>query len=180
MRQALRMLQTFNGGLYRVVVIVSALIIALAIVIVSGGAIVRYVTGRGFSMVQELPPMLLPWVIFPLAGSLLRTSAHITVDVLPAFLNDRQKRVLNGVIAVVAMVAGVVFCVAGIEAVALYRLTGQVTEMEWEFPIWWIYLSFPVGFGILILSALELLLVAILGEAPEETAEEAEAQSYGT
>lgn len=179
MRAVLRMLQKFNNGLYRVVVVVSAVTIAMAVLVVAGGALTRYLTGRGFSTALELPPMLLPWVVFPLAGALMRTSAHITVDVLPAMLSPARKRVLDGVLAVVAIIAGAIFCVAGMEAVALFRLTGQLTEMEWEFPIWWVYLSFPVGFAILIVSALEMLLTALLGEHAEGTAEEAEAQSYG-
>lgn len=178
MRRFLSMLQAFNTGLYSLVVMFAALVIAAAVVIVTGGALTRYITGRGLSMVQELPPILIPWVVFPLAGTLLRTSTHITVDILPAFLGQNGKRYLNILLSLIAMVAGMVFCVAGVKAVSLYRLTGQVTEMEWEFPIWWIYLSFPVGFAILILTAFENLLVAILGERATETAEETEAQSY--
>lgn len=180
MRSFLSTLQKINNAIYQVAVVVSAILLGFAVLVVSGGGITRYVTGRGFSMVQELPPMLMPWIVFPLAGALIRTGAHITVDLLPTLLDARMKRVLNAALAVIALIAGFVFCTAGMEAVDLFWLTGQVTEMEVEFPIWWIYLSFPVGFAILMLAALEALLSAILGETVEETAEEAEAQTYGS
>ena len=180
MRPVLRGLRAVNDAVQRVVVVGAALLIALIVVVVFGGALARYATGVGFSMVQELPPILMPWVIFPMAGVLLRSDTHITVDFLPAFLSANGVRVLRVVVSLVAMVAGVILCIAGLKAVALFRLTGQVTEMEWAFPIWWIYVSFPVGFAILVSSALENILGAILrdGQPKLDLPEEAEAQSY--
>ena len=55
-----------------------------------------------------------------------------------------------------------VFFVAGWEATQLYRMLGQVMELEIEIPIWWVYLAFPTGFFILALFSLELMLEEIL------------------
>ena len=35
-------------------------------------------------------------------------------------------------------------------------------ELEIEIPVWWVYLAFPCGFGIMILFALELVLAEIV------------------
>jgi TRAP-type C4-dicarboxylate transport system permease small subunit len=50
-------------------------------------------------------------------------------------------------------------------------MLGQVMELEIEIPVWWVYLAFPCGFGIMILFALELILaelVALGGSTPND------------
>lgn len=163
MRSILTTLVRINNVIERVVIALGALIVAAMVLIVFGGAVTRYITGAGFGFVVELPPMLMPWLVFPLAGVLMRGGTHITVDFLPEKLGTGGLRVLRAVIALIAIGAGATFVVAGWYATSLFRDIGQVTEMEWEFPIWYIYLSFPVGFAILISFALENLLRALTG-----------------
>ena len=50
---------------------------------------------------------------------------------------------------------------AGMEATFLYFNLGQMMELEIDIPIWWMYLSFPVGFIILASFSLELTVQAI-------------------
>ncbi|SLN47539.1 TRAP transporter small permease [Oceanibacterium hippocampi] len=164
MHAALNILSAVNNRLAQVIVIVAALIVLVIVAVVFGGVAIRTVTGHGSAMVQELPPLLVPWLVFPLLGLLLRSDSHIAIDFLPAILPDRSKRMLRIAVALVSLIAGAIFCQAGLEAVSLFQMTGQVTEMELEFPIWWIYLSFPVGFAILMSFALEVALAAFLGK----------------
>jgi TRAP-type C4-dicarboxylate transport system permease small subunit len=63
---------------------------------------------------------------------------------------------------VIALLSSIVFLVAGVEATSLYFMLGQVMELEIEIPIWWVYLAFPCGFGIMILFALELILAELV------------------
>lgn len=174
MRQILGILKPVNTLLEQLVMTLGALLVAFIVIIVFGGAVTRYTTGIGFSVVLELPPMLMPWLVFPLAGALLRSDGHIAVDFLPNKLGPAGRRVLRVIISAIAMVAGVTFTIAGLDAVSLFKMVGQVTEMEWAFPIWWIYLSFPVGFVILTSFAIENFLGALAGvngAAKEETRE---------
>ena len=55
-----------------------------------------------------------------------------------------------------AFFTALVFFKAGLDATMLYFRLGQMMELELDIPIWWMYLSFPVGFFILALFALEL------------------------
>jgi TRAP-type C4-dicarboxylate transport system permease small subunit len=41
-------------------------------------------------------------------------------------------------------------------------------ELEIDLPIWWMYLSFPVGFAIMGSFALELLIDAVTNRSPKE------------
>ena len=163
MRPVFAILMRINTMIQRTVIVAGALLVAAMVLIVFGGAITRYVTGIGFGLVIELPPKMMPWLVFPLAGVLMRGGTHIAVDFLPEQLGARNLRVLRVVIALIAIGAGVTFVIAGWEATSLFRDVGQMTEMEWEFPIWYIYLSFPVGFAILISFAVENLLRALTG-----------------
>ncbi len=164
----LNILARINGLIERAVMVLGALLVALAVVVVFGGAVTRHLTGIGYSFVLELPPMLMPWLVFPVAGALLRGDRHIAVDFLPERLGSGPRRALRIVVSVIALLAALIFANAGAEAVALFRDTGQLTEMEIEFPIWWMYLSFPVGFAILASFALENLLYAISGLEPAQ------------
>lgn len=179
MRSALRALLGLNNILEIIVKTLAGLLVAFMVLTVFGGAVTRYVTGIGYNVVMELPPMLMPWLIFPVAGVLMRSGSHIAVDFLPERLSRRPARALRAIIALIAIGAGVIFCYAGYEATALFKMVGQRTEMEWAFPIWWIYLSFPVGFAILTSFALENLLKALVGDTdpgvPETHSNQAEA-----
>ena len=61
-----------------------------------------------------------------------------------------------------AFIASLIFFKAGMEATMLYFNLGQMMELEIDVPIWWMYLSFPVGFIILALFSLELTTQSIL------------------
>ncbi|MGA0282489.1 MAG: TRAP transporter small permease, partial [Paracoccaceae bacterium] len=95
-------------------------------------------------------------------------------DILNNLLAPRQLSVLRLIIAVIALLSSIVFFVAGIEATSLYFRLGQVMELEIEIPVWWVYLAFPCGFGLMILFALELVLaelVALGGSTPNDPAQ---------
>jgi TRAP-type C4-dicarboxylate transport system permease small subunit len=57
--------------------------------------------------------------------------------------------------------ASIIFFKAGLDATLLYYNLGQMMELELDIPIWWMYLSFPIGFLILGSFALELTFKAI-------------------
>lgn len=147
-----------------VIKVLAGILVAFMVLTVFGGAVTRYITGIGYNVVMELPPMLMPWLVFPVAAVLLRSGSHIAVDFLPERLPARPARVLRAIVSTIALLAGITFSYAGYEATALFKLVGQKTEMEWAFPIWWLYLSFPVGFAILTSFALENFLDALIGD----------------
>ena len=151
-------LRRINDLIAKVAMAVAMAIVAFTVLALFGGAVTRYVTGIGYDWLMELPPMMMPWLVFLLLGVLLRSQTHISVDFLPPRLSWRGQKVLRLVCNAVAVAGAVVFLIAGIDAVALFRMLGQMTEMEIEFPLWWVYLSFPVGFSILISFALEMVL----------------------
>ena len=99
---------------------------------------------------------------------MLKSGNHIKVDILNNVLTTRQLSILRLWIAVIALLASIVFLIAGFEATKLYFMLGQVMELEIEIPIWWVYLAFPTGFGLMALFSLELILLEIFALKNQE------------
>ena len=169
-------LAAMNNHIARILMVFTSLIVLVIFLIVFGGVVVRTFTGQGYGIALEMPPLLVPWMVFPLLGLLLRSGAHITVDYLPTKLTQNGQSKLRVAVAIVAVFAGAIFCRAGIKAVELFQLTGQMAEVELEFPIWWIYLSFPVGYVIMVSFALEIVLTEITGTPKNDKPQEYRAE----
>ncbi len=162
--------RTINGVIARAAMTLAIIIMAIIVAALSASAATRYISGTGYDWLIELPPILVPWLVFPLLGPLLRSGHHIQVDILPTLIGPKAGLILRLLCNLVALGASIIFLIAGSEAVALFKMLGQTVELEIEFPIWTMYLAFPVGFAILAAFALELILetVAELSGRPAE------------
>ena len=158
----LYVLLAINNILTRVILWLATIIVALMVLALSLSALTRYVSGIGYDWFIELPPVLTSWLVFPLLGPLLVQGKHIKVDFLTSILSDKSKIFLRMFVSIVAFIAGVIFCKAGIDATILYYNLGQKMELEIDVPIWWMYLAFPTGFLILILFSTQMFLEEIL------------------
>ena len=158
MSHLLKALRLLNGSFEKATAVTSSAIAAVMVLTLSLSAVTRYVSGTGYDWFIEPPPALVPWMVFPLLGPLLRSGAHIQVDLVPNILSTHGRLWLQLFVYLCMLVGAVIFCIAGNEAVALFRRLGQLMELEIEIPIWWMYLAFPAGFAILALFSLELLL----------------------
>ena len=151
-----------NNVLKRIILWLATVIIALMVLALSMSALTRYVSGIGYDWFIELPPVLTSWLVFPLLGPLLVQGKHIKVDFLTSIISEKSKIFLRMFVAIVAFMAGVIFCKAGVDATVLYYNLGQKMELEIDVPIWWMYLAFPTGFLILILFSTQMFLEEIL------------------
>ena len=158
----LYVLLAINNILNRIILWLATIIVALMVLALSLSALTRYVSGIGYDWFIELPPVLTSWLVFPLLGPLLVQGKHIKVDFLTSILSYKSKIILRMFVAIVALMAGLIFCKAGIDATVLYYNLGQKMELEIDVPIWWMYLAFPTGFLILILFSTQMFLEEIL------------------
>ena len=155
------LLRLLNQALFKLSFAAAMAIVALMVIALSLSAITRFISGTGYDWLIELPPVLVCWLVFPLLGPLFKEGSHIQVDFLSAILSRQQLYFLQIFINAIALVAALVFFKAGLEATQLYYRLGQLIELEIDLPIWWMYLSFPVGFAIMGSFALELLIDAV-------------------
>ena len=162
-------LTSLNNFLAKVSYFIGILIVAIMVMALSLSDITRFISGTGYDWLIELPPVFVCWLVFPLLGPLLREGNHIQVDFLASLTSSRQAKILKLLMNLTALIASLVFFKAGVEATFLYFNLGQMMELEIDIPIWWMYLSFPVGFIILALFALELTFQAIYDLNQKET-----------
>ncbi|GHF55410.1 TRAP transporter small permease [Seohaeicola zhoushanensis] len=158
----LRLYMKFNDVLGMLCLIVACCGVAFAIIALSAAALERLLFGFGYAILNDLPPLLMPWVVFPMMGVLLRADRHVTVDFLPHFLAPRGRLFLNLLLGAVICAAAVWLLMGGLDALAFFRRLRQTTETGIRFPLWWIYLSFPVGFALLAWFALEKAITALV------------------
>lgn len=158
----LYVLLAINNILNRIILWLATIIVALMVLALSLSALTRYVSGIGYDWFIELPPVLTSWLVFPLLGPLLVQGKHIKVDFLTSILSDKSRIILRMFVAIIALMAGLIFCKAGVDATVLYYNLGQKMELEIDVPIWWMYLAFPTGFLILILFSTQMFLEEIL------------------
>ncbi|MDC0491261.1 TRAP transporter small permease subunit [Paracoccaceae bacterium] len=154
-------LTKINNILTKIAYFLGMTIIAIMVVALSTSAITRYLSGTGYDWLIELPPVLVCWLVFPLLGPLLREGNHIQVDFISSVTSLKQAKILKVLINLTALFASIIFFKAGLDATLLYYNLGQMMELELDIPIWWMYLSFPIGFLILGSFALELTFKAI-------------------
>ncbi|NKC10911.1 MAG: TRAP transporter small permease subunit [Gammaproteobacteria bacterium] len=151
-----------NDILAKIAMAIGMAVISFAALALFAQVVERHVTGQGYAWMNDFPPYLIPWCVFPLMGVLLRTDQHIKVEVAPNLLKGTALIALRLFIATVCLAAGVYFCWSGTQAVGFFILLGEVTETEIEIPFWYLYAAFPVGFGVLAIFAIERILEELL------------------
>jgi TRAP-type C4-dicarboxylate transport system permease small subunit len=170
--KALKWYQKTTAILQTVILAYAALLVGLDVLFIFLEAMGRYVFGSSRAFMEELPRLLLPFIVFPMMGVLLRLKKHIGVDLLPERLSGKAKALLLIIVYAIVLLVSIQFFLAGIIAVKYFYQMGFETQTEITFPAWVTYLPFPVGFGLLALFAIELiwqelvnLLKLIRGEA---------------
>lgn len=157
MEKALGYFQKMTDVLARIILVLGAIIIGLDVLSIFLEAVGRYLVGSSRAFMEELPRILVPFVVFPMMGVLLKLKRHIAVDVLPERLKGKGRSLLLIVVYSVVLAVAIQFLIAGVIAVRYYFQMGFETHTEIVFKFWVTYLPFPVGFGLLILFAVELL-----------------------
>ena len=78
-------------------------------------------------------------------GPLLKTGNHIEVDFVSTVLTPLSIKFVKLFVYCVSLISSLIFFKAGLDAAVLFYNLGQMMELEIEIPIWYMFLSFPVG-----------------------------------
>ena len=152
-----RIFQTIDRVADRVLdlIVVSAVnIILFAITIaVFVEVITRYVFGFAHGQVQEYCVLLLVWIVFIMAGKIVREDKHIIIGLLPERLVSagklRAKGALDIYISLTLIAFGVMFLYVGVLDTQVYYKSGYHSTLDYV-PYYWIrHLALPVGSAIL-------------------------------
>ena len=156
MEKALARYQRFTDTLAKAILVMAAIIVGLDIVFLFSEALGRYILGHSRAFMEELPRISMPFVVFPMMGVLLKFKKHISVEILPEKLSEKNRTILMLIVALFIMAISVQFLIAGIIAVNHFRELGFETHTEIVLKIWITYLPFPIGFGLLFLFSVEM------------------------
>jgi len=165
MEKALRTYQKIIELIGKIILTLAAIVIGLDVLSIFLEAVGRYVVGSSRAFMEELPRLFVPMIVFPMMGVLLKLKKHINVEILPERLEGKLRSLLLIVVYSVVVAVAIQFLIAGIIAVQRYYQLGYETHTEIVFKVWITYLPFPIGFGLLILFAVESLwseLVALI------------------
>lgn len=157
MEKALGYYQKSMEVLCKIILTLAAIIIGLDVFSIFLEALGRYLVGSSRAFMEVLPRLMVPFVVFPMMGVLLKLKKHIAVEILPERLTGKGRSVVLILVYVVVVAVAGQFFMADIIAVKYYYQMGFETHTEIIFKLWITYLPFPIGFGLLILFAVELL-----------------------
>lgn len=153
-----------NDALEWLIVGITGLLILAIVALPFVAAVVRWITGQGYNWLAEAPPQLVPWVVFPLLGVVLRHDGHIAVDVLPHYVRGRTLTVLRATVLGACLAGATAFAIFGARTVMFFKGLGQMSPTEIEFPLWMLYVSYPLGFALAANFALESMLRELAGQ----------------
>ncbi len=161
MEKVLYYFDKVTGLIARIILGLAAMIIGLNVTMLIAEATTRYLWGSSRAFMEEIPRLLVPFIVFPMLGVLLKAGKHISVDILPQKLKGKSRSFLLIIVYGVILLVALQFFIAGLSAVSYFKMIGLTSVTEWTFPMWWVYSTFPIGFALLILFDLELLLQEI-------------------
>ena len=146
----------------KAVMAVACVILAGTTLSFSAEALGRTVFSRTWGLMEELPSLFMPYLVFLLLGVALKRNLHVSVDLLPALLTGRAKVVLDAVIYFLIGASSGLLLYGAVLGVKGYYRMGLRTTMEIPLPLWIVHLSLVAGFGLLIVFAAEMLVKSII------------------
>lgn len=126
--------------------------IAVSVLVVCQLVFMRHFLNAPTTWQTELVTYLL--VSATLIGSpyVLMIGGHVSVDLLPHYLDERGRRRLSFVTSAMGFFFCVVLLFSGIELWHDAWVGEWLSETVWAVPLWIPYSALPIGFGLLLLQ----------------------------
>lgn len=124
------------------------LLVAVAIILVD--ILLRTAFSHALPWAGEATRYAIVWLVFVASGIGARQGAHISIDFVAEIVSPRAAMVIARVAAMLSAFTCVLLTVVGVQLTAQMRAFGQ-TSPSLEWPMWIIYLSVPVGAGLMAL-----------------------------
>jgi C4-dicarboxylate transporter DctQ subunit len=158
MKNILNAYQVFIEWLQKLIIAIACVLVGLDILFIFIEVASRYLLGSSQAVLEEFPRLLLPLVIFPMMGVLLKMKRHISVELLPEKLTGKKLALLMVVVYATVLVLAIQFFIAGVSTVQYFHSIGFEIQGEVAIKRWIVYLPFPIGFAVLGLFAVDMLI----------------------
>ena len=140
---------------------VSIALVAAVAMIVIASVIFRYVLNDSIAWAEDAAKFLMVWLAFIGAPLGFRHGAHVAIELLPPGLPPVLKRAVRFLVHAIVLMLMMMLAWQS----WLFALNGwaQVALTVGDISMFWIFLSMPIGAAIMAMTALELLLMTLLG-----------------
>lgn len=128
---------------------VAGLLMIFGLVLLQAGQ--RYLPIDGWPWTGELARFCLVWLTFVVAGVLVTTDSHISIEMIDMVRGDLLHRVVRVVSCLVMAAIGLALC---LEAWELWQTQGIIKSPAMRMPMSWLYLVSMVGFVSVVLRSL--------------------------
>lgn len=124
--------------------------------------LMRYFLKSGLVWAEEYARFAIIWIVCGGCGAAVRNNSHMRITAIPdAIKNYRVKSVIYFLVNVICLAFSLLMLTAGIRLIDSMIANSQVSPAM-EIPLWWIYLSIPVGGGIMVFRFILLLIDNVL------------------
>lgn len=138
---------------------VAALLLIFGLVLLQAGQ--RYLPIDGWPWTGELARFCLVWLTFVVAGVLVTTDSHISIEMIDLVPGEGLRRLVRVVSCLVMAAIGVALC---LEAWELWQTQDILKSPAMRMPMSWLYLISMVGFvSVVVRSLIAAVQYAVLG-----------------
>lgn len=122
-----------------------AILLGIMVLDVFWGVLTRYVMGSQSSWTDELARYLMIWVSILGSAYAAGKNFHIAIDLLPKYLNDKNKKRLDiFIILIIVLFVIAVFMVGGLRYIYISFTLGQ-SSPALHVPIGLVYMVLPIA-----------------------------------
>ena len=113
----------------------------------------RYFFNAPTIWAEELSRLVLIWVVFVGASTMIRYDEHIRVTIVVDMFGLRAKKLAGIMARIFVVIFAAAICWNGLPAMLDSLERGRTTGSMMDIPSWWLQASIVVGFGLIALQA---------------------------
>ncbi len=107
--------------------------------------VLRIIFKEGLVWAEEFSRMAIIWIVLGGSSAAVREDVHMRITAITDFYkNEKFKYVINFIVILISIAFSVFLFYAGSRLVESMIQNNQVTPAL-EMPLWWIYISIPIG-----------------------------------
>lgn len=107
--------------------------------------IMRYFLKSGLVWAEEYARFAIIWIVCGGCGAAVRRDEHMKITAIPDAIHNRiVKDILLLFVEIVCLIFSILMLTAGARLIRSMMTNNQLSPAM-EIPLWWIYLSMPVG-----------------------------------
>ncbi|GAA4368697.1 TRAP transporter small permease [Nocardioides caricicola] len=147
---------------------VTALLLIFGLVLLQAAQ--RYLPIDGWPWTGELARFCLVWLTFVVAGVLVTSDSHISIEMVDMVPGETLRRVIRVISCLVMAAIGVALCA---EAWELWETQAIIKSPAMRMPMSWLYLISMVGFvSVVVRSLIAAVEYALVGAPPPSYVDE--------